>query len=324
MEYTTRIVRSVEGLSQEDALITLQEHPGFRAGTRIASLTDQDGRWVAKLLEPKFANEEELDMLTEKEEKKAEPKLNPSEKAEHEKHEKSESPEEEHEEHESPKEEKEEHKADEDSDDAKIKALEQKIDKLLDALGLAGEKAPKGPSAEGPIPPAGEAGPIPPAAPAAPKAPKAAPKGPELPPGSGAKLKPGEVPNKPGVTPIGSPAFASVKQANPTVNPPVITTSPAAASSPAAAASCAKCGGTGCDQCRAAQGASAPQAAPAAGSAPATVTSFVVSRLDSDKDVTIRQAKLSLENEFASRGFRVARIKREGEYLHGLMVRNDS
>ena len=320
MEYTTRIVRSVEGLSQEEALITLQSHSAFRPGTKIASLDDQNGRWVAKLLEPKVAGEAELDELTEKEEKKAEPKLDTPEKEEHEEHEKSESPFEEKEDH------KDEDKS-KDSADAKIKALETKIDKLLDALGISEDKGPEGPVAEGPVPPAGDSGPVPaaPKPPKAPKAPAGGPsKGPELPPGSGAKLKPGEVPNKPGVTPVGSPAFASVKQANPGMNPPVPVpagAAPAPGGVGSNPAMCAKCGGAGCDLCRPGQGASATQTPPMAG---VPVTSFVVSRLDSDREVSIRQAKISLENEFASRGFKVARIKRNGDYLHGLMVRNGS
>ena len=74
-----------------------------------------------------------------------------------------------------------------------------------------------------------------------------------------------------------------------------------------------------------AQGASGPQAPHMPGAvAPGTVSSFVASRLDSDRDISIRQAKISLENEFASRGFRVARIKRDGGYLRALMTRNDS
>jgi len=311
MDYTTRIVRSVEGLSQEEALITLQEHPEFNNGTKIASLQDQGGRWVATLLEPKFANEDNF-------EKHMEDDLDDIMKHE-DSDEKSESKNDEHEEHESPKEEKEEHEG---GKDEKIEELEKKIDKLLDALGLSDdEKAPEGPSLDGAIPPPPAGDMVPPV----PKPPaKGIGQGPELPPGSGAKLKPGEVPNKPGVTPVGSPAFASVKQA---MNPPVpmsgTATPPNTPSS--AAASCTKCGGAGCDQCRMGQGASGPQAPHMPGTTPATtVASFVASRLDSDRDITIRQAKISLENEFATRGFRVARIKREGHYLRALMTRNDS
>lgn len=326
MDYTTRIVRSVEGLTQEEALVTLQEHPGFKPGTRVASIQNQEGRWVAKLLEPKTAGEEELDMLTEKDEKKAEPKLDSEDKHEHEEHEKAETPLEEIKEHNA---EKDEH--DEDSDEKKIKDLEKKIDKLLDALGLSdleGPKLPEGPASDGavPPPPAGAAGPVPPAGLGAPGPKGGAPKGPELPPGSGAKLKPGEVPNKPGVTPIGSPAFASVKQANPMAAPVGPTSAPAVAPTQQCT-----CGGVGtCANCKAKQSispsgsqpaSSMPNAAPGAAQ---KATSFVASRLDSNRDLSIRQAKLSLENNFAVRGFRVARLKRDGDYLRALMVENDS
>jgi hypothetical protein len=324
MDYTTRIVRSVEGLTQEEALVTLQEHPSFKPGTRVASIQNQEGRWVAKLLEPKTAGEEELDELTEKDEKKAEPKLDSEDKHEHDEHEKAETPLEEIKEHNA---EKDEH--DEDSDDKKIKDLEKKIDKLLDALGIA-EDVVEG-IAEGsasdnpaPVPPAGAAAPVPPMGPAGPKG--GAPKGPELPPGSGAKLKPGEVPNKPGVTPIGSPAFASVKQANPMAAPSGATSTPAVAPTQQCT-----CGGVGtCAPCKAKQSVSpsgsqptapAPVAAPGAAQ---KTTSFVASRLDSNRDLSIRQAKLSLENDFAAHGFRVARLKRDGDYLRALMVENDS
>jgi hypothetical protein len=57
MEYTTRIVRSSEGLTKEAALLGLQEHPSFMPGTKIANIYNQGGRWVAKLMEPKVANE---------------------------------------------------------------------------------------------------------------------------------------------------------------------------------------------------------------------------------------------------------------------------
>ena len=58
MEYTTRIVRSSEGLTKEAALLGLQEHPSFMPGTKIANIYNQGGRWVAKLMEPKVAEVE--------------------------------------------------------------------------------------------------------------------------------------------------------------------------------------------------------------------------------------------------------------------------
>lgn len=156
-----------------------------------------------------------------------------------------------HEELESSIEKEESHEDHEDSEMKKIKSLEKKIDLLLDALGISekGEnldEKPEGPSADLPAAPPSE------------KGPKAGPKGSDpLPPGSGAKLKPGEVPNKPGITPVGAPAFASVQ-------------------------------------------------------------SFTASKLDAGNTLTIRQAKAQLENEFA--GFRVARIKRDGDAIHARMV----
>ena len=171
-----------------------------------------------------------------------------------------------------------------------------------------------------------------------PAAPKGGPsKSDPLPPGSGAKLKPGEIPNKPGMTPVGAPAFASVKTAGcegsceegscehcdkqrkeATSVPPNANMDPTGGAAPAPSGpaqapqqqpSCPRCGGAdaNCPQC----GAGAGQ-----------VMSFTASRVDSGNTFTIRQAKAQLENEFD--GFRVARIKRDGEAIHAFLTRNDS
>lgn len=55
MEFTTRTVRSAAGLTQEEALTSLQSHPQYRAGTKIASIRRRGDHWVADLLEPKTA-----------------------------------------------------------------------------------------------------------------------------------------------------------------------------------------------------------------------------------------------------------------------------
>jgi hypothetical protein len=291
MEYITRTVKSDQGLSQEKALLTLQEHPSFVLGTRIASFSNQGGRWVAKLLEPKIAGENPFEDIDE----------SPAELHE----EKHESPNEEHEEHESPIGENEEH---EDSEEKKIAELEKKIDLLLDALGISEKKeepeVPTSPAADKPAAPA-------------PNGPEGGPKGSNpLPPGSGAKLKPGEVPNKPGMTPVGAPAFASVKNAAASVaNDSVAVNQGTPTSSGPSSASCPKCGAPN-GKC----GCNNPAANP--------VTSFTASRFDKDHELTIRQAKASIENELAKVGqdqnFRVARIKRDGDYIHALVTRNDS
>jgi hypothetical protein len=304
MEYTTRTVTSSEGLSQTEALISLQEHPEFKSGTRITGIYNQGGRWIAKLEEPKVANENPFEEDIEE---------SPAELHE-EKHE-------EHEESESPLEELEEHEGEdhEDSEEKKIKQLEKKIDLLLDALGISekGEEpklpeAPDAPAADLPAAPAPKGGPA---------------KSDPLPPGSGAKLKPGEVPNKPGMTPVGAPAFASVKTAGcdgscdegscehcdkqrkeATSVPPnavgMSATDSAATAPESNEADCARCGGSdpSCTQCSG-----------------QTVASFTASRLDPERELTIRQAKAGLENEF--KGFKVSRIKRDGDYLHALISR---
>lgn len=305
MAYTTRTVKSSKGLSQEKALLTLQQHPEFKAGTKIASIYNQGGVWVAKLLEPKTAAEafEEIE---------EDVKTSPAEL-----HDKK------HEEKESPLEEIEEHAHDEheekheQSEEKKIKELEKKIDLLLDALGIdeKGEgpdtldKAPEAP--EGPVADA-------PAAPAKGKGPKSDP----LPPGSGAKLKPGEIPNKPGQVPVGAPAFSSVKRA--TDGSMVMPTSPSAsgpvAPAPAIATSCPNCGGTA-GNCTCSNKAGTPNVpgAPSPTASGPVVASFTASKADPMRNTSIRMAKAQLENEFE--GFRVARIKREGGNIHAHMQR---
>jgi hypothetical protein len=351
MEYTTRIVRSSEGLTKEAALLGLQEHPSFMPGTKIANIYNQGGRWVAKLMEPKVANEtcqlcqmaidpsvgtcQSPQCLKQKTAAGAFEDLDasPAEMHDESHDESAESPLEEIEEIEKDDEHEEKH---EQSEEKKLNELEKKLDLLLDALGIS-EKGdePKLPSdpedLEGP-----EAD-----LPAAP-APKSGPSKPEpLPPGSGAKLKPGEVPNKPGMTPVGAPAFASVKTAScegscekgtcencdkqhkeaQASMPPNAVNAPAgatpSASGPVAQASCPKCGQANCS-CN--QPNVNPTSPGASGPVhPGTVASFTASRLDSGNALTIRQAKAQLENHYE--GFRVARIKRDGDAIHARMER---
>lgn len=359
MDYTTRIVKSASGLTQSEALLALQSHRQFQPGTKIASIHNQAGHWVAKLMVPKtasgwgdfgeglgqavdiagdvlsapidaaggvakgigslaqgdlggaakelaggsaaamgdigqaatgIANAADLpagvtdaampsqqtiqqatqqngetagDMNSQGGETGSSQSWNDfykptsatrqsAEAFEDLDNSPAELHDEKHEKSESPLEEMEEHKIDdheekhERSEDIKLKKLEKKIDLLLDALGISekGEspdEMPEGPSADLPAAPA-------------PKSPK---KSEPLPPGSGAKLKPGEVPNKPGVTPVGAPSFASVR-------------------------------------------------------------SFTASKVDPNRDMSIRMAKAQLENAYE--GFRVARIKRAGDTIHARMV----
>lgn len=284
MEYTTRIVRSSEGLTKEAALLGLQEHPSFMPGTKIANIYNQGGRWVAKLMEPKVA-EVEVKPCEHCEDKGCQHckktaagafediDESPAEMHDesHEEHEALESPFEELEEH-NDEEHEEKH---EQSEEKKLNELEKKLDLLLEALGIN----EKGEEPEIPGAPEGKGPADLPVAPEPDKGPKHEP----LPPGSGAKLKPGEVPNKPGMTPVGAPSFASVKTAN-----------------------CeGECEKGSCENCDSKREANAPKPA---------VASFTASKLDSGNVLTIRQAKAQLENHYE--GFRVARIKRDGDAIH--------
>lgn len=187
MKYRSRLVRSKPGLSQEDALASLQNHPGFKSGTKIASLKKQGSRWVARLLEPtvkKSDFEEELES--------EEPKDVPSEDGDDDSDDddlESDFPP-------PPKD-----KGDDETDDKKGGDLKEVLSLLKDiagALGIHKGEEDKlddlGPELDGPPgPPLG--GPPPPK--------EEAPKKPT-------KLGPGE--SLPSVTPVGAPAFSSVQQ----------------------------------------------------------------------------------------------------------------
>ena len=56
MEFVPKNVESPRGLSQEEALRGLQEHPQFKAGSRISSIRPHGDRWFIRVLEPKVAD----------------------------------------------------------------------------------------------------------------------------------------------------------------------------------------------------------------------------------------------------------------------------
>jgi hypothetical protein len=321
MAYQTQIVKSGPGLTQHEALLTLQNHRNFKPGTKIASIHNQAGHWVAKLMVPKTAGEEVEpcehceDKGCQHCKKTAAGAFEDIDESPADLHEDM------HEEGESPLEEIEEHAADEheekheQSEEKKIAELEKKIDLLLDALGISEKGESPDEMSEGPEGPTADL-------PAAP--PKGGPadgpkKSEPLPPGSGAKLKPGEVPNKPGVTPVGAPSFASVKQA--TDGAMGMPASPSA-SGPTGLGmqSCPTCGGTA-GNCTCSNAAGTPNVPGAVSpSASGPVTSFTASKTDADRNTSIRMAKAQLENEFE--GFRVARIKRAGDTIHARLEKS--
>lgn len=55
MQFESKTVRSRPGLTQEEALKSLQESKTFKPGTRIAAIRRRGDRWIADLLEPKLA-----------------------------------------------------------------------------------------------------------------------------------------------------------------------------------------------------------------------------------------------------------------------------
>lgn len=57
MDRISRVIESRPGLSKDEALKSLQEHPDFKLGTIIESINPRGNVWVAKLSEPKVAAE---------------------------------------------------------------------------------------------------------------------------------------------------------------------------------------------------------------------------------------------------------------------------
>jgi hypothetical protein len=201
MNYVERKVRSAPGLSQEDALESLQSHPNYRSGTKIASMRRRGDRWVAVLQVPKTAG----GFPPGGDESGPPP----------------------------PKDEGGESEGPEEPDEGGPEGLdgldgppeapgeekkpggkggtEQEMLHVLTEILHALKGGPVGPEMGGPD----DMGPGPDAMGGPPPhgghgMPPAGPPGTGGPPmGIGAKLKPGEVPNKPGVVPLGAPAFSS-------------------------------------------------------------------------------------------------------------------
>ena len=57
MQYKSRTLQSDPGLSQREALISLQSDPTLAPGTIIAGIRSRNNRWVADILEPKTAGD---------------------------------------------------------------------------------------------------------------------------------------------------------------------------------------------------------------------------------------------------------------------------
>lgn len=211
MQYTRKNIRSRPGLSQEEALASLQDSPMFRPGTRIASLKLQGDRWVAKIEVPKFAGEFPPSGGDDPSGGGEESSGGGEEKPEPESDDggsDSPSPD-------GPPSPGGEGKPGEggpkaSTDDQILHVLTEILHALkggpaTDALGGPDDM---GPGAGGPPAPAPHGGPAGAGGP-----PPGGPPGGHFPGSPGAKLKPGEAPNRPGVTPVGSPAFASTRQA---------------------------------------------------------------------------------------------------------------
>lgn len=311
MQYTKRAVRSQAGMTQEEALVALQDHPMFSTGTKIASIRRRGKVWVADLLVPKTAgpfppddsgSDEEDAPAPPKDEESGPPsdddggseeggdEFGPPSDGES-----------------GPPKPKGEGKGG--TEDAILHTLQQ----ILHALqggpvdpGLGGPDdigpGPGGP--EGPPPPHGGMGGPPPHG------------GPGFPGAPGAKLKPGEVPNKPGVTPIGAPAFSSRQATLPPA--PAGPTTPGAGPAGVGGGACPRCGGPmgpsgTCPTC---------DAGGAGGSLGITGRAR---RIEASAPVTmtVKQAKAQLDAEFGPHGYQVRRIVREGNRYRALLTTDE-
>lgn len=197
MKFTRRTVKSRPGMTQEQALESLQDHPMFKPGTKIAAIRKRGKVWVADLLEPKVAapfppesdDAESDDPIAAEADEDKDPVDEPESDEKEEKHGE-----------ENPDEEMDEIDDLTDGAESKEDKMLMLLEQILDAVAPHPDMEEKhhGPDDELGL----DAGPDgPPPAPPAPKGP------------GNAKLKPGETRNMPGATPIGAPAFASVGKA---------------------------------------------------------------------------------------------------------------
>lgn len=231
MKYVKRKVQSKPGLSQEQALSSLQSHPSYKLGSRISSFRRQGSHWVAEILEPKqagpppaFADDGEDDGPPSDEGGDEAPSDSgpPSDEG-----------------GESDSEGGDEGGLPEEGGEEKGNT-EDKILHTLEAILHA--LAPAGPEGEGMggldgIGPGPDGPPGPPPHKHGPPGAGAGPAGPP----AGRPMKPGEAP--PGSTPVGAPAFASTRQAN-----PMGPAAPGVPGAPVPAGQAGPAGGT-CPEC---------------------------------------------------------------------------
>jgi hypothetical protein len=310
MQYSKKAVRSQPGMTQEEALVALQDHPMFSAGTKIASIRRRGKVWVADLLVPKTAGPFPPDDSGSDEEDAPAPKEESGPPSDDEGSEIEGGPEglpSEDGESGPPKPKGESKPGEGGSKGGTEEAILHTLQEILHALqggpvepGLGGlddiGPGPGGP--EGPPPPHG-GGP-------------AGHEGPGFPGAPGAKLKPGEVPNKPGVTPIGSPAFASRQATMPPA--PAAPMTPGVSPAGAGGGACPHCGGPlgpggTCPTCDNAAGAGTYAATGRARTITASRTA----------NVSVAQAKAELDAEFGPHGYAVKRIVREGSRYRALL-----
>lgn len=312
MQFTRKTVRSRPGLTQEDALASLQESPMFRPGTRIASIKLRGNVWVAALDIPKTAGDfpPKSDDSGSDDSAPAGPpeEGSDSDGGDSDSSDSGESG--------PPKPEGE--GGDKPGEPKKLsgdEAIVQLLTEILHALkGGPATDALGGPDDMGP----GAGGPPAPAPHGGPAGPGGPPKGgPGFPGAPGSKLKPGEVPNKPGVTPVGAPAFASTRTAFGEMTPGSVPNP--AQHTPGGA--CPTCGGPvgpdgSCPTCMGggvASGGTAPAPAstlsPLAARIAAVAGKKATLPISAPEGVSIKEAKAVLEPIAAQYGYRVAQVK---------------
>lgn len=320
MQFITRNLESDPGMSQKEALVSLQNRPDHVPGTIIASIRRRNDRWVAELLEPKTAGEppfadkgddsgDDSAPAPGKEDAAIEDELAgdaPSDDEGPSDDESSDGPPAPGEKPDKLGDEKPKGKGG--TEEAILHVLTEILHSLQGG-DLGGGMG--GPDALGPGP----------GGPPSPPPPKGGPAGPP-PPGGKAPapkpMKPGMTP--PGGTPVGAPAFASSKQSTPGVAPAVGTPVPSGPAGPVGAGATA---GGNCPQC------GYPEPCPMHGGAAAGgLAGQVASYSKSAATITLHKDGDSISEAVAearpiveAHGYQVKQAKRGDGQVHILATR---
>lgn len=324
MDYSKRTVTSRPGLSQEEALDSLQDAPFYSTGTKIASFRRRGTTWVADLRIPKEAgpfppSDDEPSEDKPSDEGPPKPPFGDSDSDDSgaDEAETDSGPSE----SDGPPSSSDGKKKEKGGDGEMLSLLHQILQGLTDAgivqphpadMGLAGhdDLGPGPEGLDGPPPAGPEGGP-------GPGRPPKKPGAMDGPGGMGAKLRPGEMRNTPGATPVGAPAFASTRQSVSTpMGPSPSVPQPEMAGQAMQPGACPPGQQTVNGQCQPIQTPGAANPIATGNGVVGRVASFTASTGD---NISVKEAKSELENLYSQHGYKVKQIKREGGQIHALL-----